>query len=83
MKYFQSDNKAIRTQARTTFKYIDTKWIPCPMMELEIGDIFKMFEPDGTEVLWGGHQFFEVLEKPFLNKHNVPECKVDKAIING
>lgn len=42
-------------ELRKVERYRDGKWVECKFKDLITGDIFRMFEPDGTEVD-GGEQ---------------------------
>ena len=45
-----------RTIEKFTDKY---QWIKCKLEDLERGDVFRMFEPDGSPV-HGDHEFAEM-----------------------
>lgn len=63
--------------------YKNNEFIQCEMKDLEIGEIFRLFEtPDFNELVADrdGNTLFKVLEKPYINDKGVWTVNADSAI---
>lgn len=56
---------------RTVEKKENDSWIKVRMQELVPGDVFRMFEEDGTPVKWQADSEWKAMNKPYLNDDNI------------
>jgi hypothetical protein len=57
------------------------EWKQSHMLELLVGDIFRMYEPDGTKVIDTiGHDVFKVVAMPYL-KDDIPGVSVERYFL--
>jgi hypothetical protein len=56
-------------------------WRPTTMLELKVGDIFRLLEPDGTQVTdASGYSVFKAVSAPFVTD-NIPGIHVERYFL--
>lgn len=67
------------TDLRKVEKKVGDSWVSTEMKELAVGDIFRMFEPNGEPVEWHGFEWI-VKGKPYLNESSVYAVNVEEIL---
>lgn len=56
-------------------------WKQSTMMQLLIGDVFRMYEPDGTKVIdAGGYSVFKAISLPYITD-DIPGVSVERYFL--
>ena len=55
------------------------EWVSCKMMELRIGDVFRVFEPDGERVYWDNAYMFLAIGDPYINEQDISTISCEKV----
>ena len=64
-------------QRRNVYRLENGEYVKCRMIELKIGDIFKMNDPTGEPVIWCNSRKFIVREKPYISEDGLGAVHAD------
>lgn len=58
------------SELRTVEVLRSGEWVQIQLKEIKDGEVFRMFNPDGSPVVWDDEEIFVAQGEPYVTPHN-------------